>query len=290
MTPSTSQINELEPKVTSKGYKVESQGSSNLAKGMPHPYPLPRFNSKEEEIQQQKEHMACAFRIFGRLGFAEGVGLAGHFTLRDGNTFWINPLGKHFSLMKVSDFVHVDEEGNILPDGNQAAINNAGFSIHSAIHKARPDVNAACHFHSPYGKSYSALGLPLDMINQDVCIFYKNHSVFTDFGGVAFDPNEGIAIAKSIGNGKGAILQNHGIITVGKTVDETAFLYMLMENSCRCQILANSALKPGDSLKIIKDDVAAYTEEMTGDPETLYGEFQPDYELELMRSNGDFLK
>ena len=80
-------------------------------------------------------------------------------------------MGLHFALIRAEDLVHVDEDGNILPDGNQDPINAAGFAIHSSLHKARPDVNAACHTHSLYGRAYSAFGKPLEMINQDSCTF-----------------------------------------------------------------------------------------------------------------------
>lgn len=114
--------------------------------------------------------MAAAFRYLSKQGYDEGI--AGHISLRDPENphqFWINPLVKAFSTMKASDLVLVDEKGNILKGGNQAAINPAGFMIHSAIHKARPDVNAAVHTHSVHGKAFSALGIELDMISQDAC-------------------------------------------------------------------------------------------------------------------------
>lgn len=114
--------------------------------------------------------MAAAFRYLSKQGYDEGI--AGHISLRDpehADQFWINPLVKAFSTMKVSDLVLVDEHGNILSGGNQTPINPAGFMIHSAIHKARPDVNAAVHTHSVYGKAFASFGIELDMISQDAC-------------------------------------------------------------------------------------------------------------------------
>ena len=250
--------------VTSRGYEIGTRGSHNIAKGGKHPYQLPKFTDKKEERKWMLQHMAAAFRVFARKGYTEGT--AGHISIRDPidpNTFWINPLGKHFGLLKASDMVHVDHEGNILPDGAQVAINAAGFSIHSALHHARPDVHAACHTHSVYGKAWSAMGKPLAMINQDVCTFYKSHAVYEDFGGVALEAEEGIHISKALGDGKGVILQTHGLLTV--------------------------ALLPGEKLKIIGDEEAAYCERNDGDPETLYTEFQPDFEMEVYL-NDDFLK
>jgi ribulose-5-phosphate 4-epimerase/fuculose-1-phosphate aldolase len=282
----TQTVEKIETKVsgtTHKGYSVDTRGSHNLARGGEHPYQLPKFDDMYKKRRWMLQHMAGAFRVFARKGYTEGT--AGHISIRDPvdpNTFWINPLGKHFGLLKASDMVHVDEHGNILPDGNQAAINAAGFAIHSAIHVAYPHVNAACHTHSIYGKAYSALGRPLDMINQDVLTFYKTHSVYTDFGGVALEAAEGAHIAKSIGpNGKGAILQNHGLITVGATVDEAAYVFTLMERSCEANLLALQACNTsGVEMKIVGHEEAAYTEFQQGDPETLYTEFQPDLEME----------
>ncbi|KAG7194823.1 uncharacterized protein KQ657_004504 [Scheffersomyces spartinae] len=290
MSPSKDLSHEL----TTKGYEVEAQGSHNLARGFPHPHPIPQFGKSRSELLRKREwmkqHMAGAFRIFGRKGFSEGS--AGHISIKDPvdpATFWINPLNRHFSLIKASDLVHIDKNGNVLSDGNQAAINAAGFSIHAAIHKARPDIISAAHTHSIYGKAYSAFGKELEMINQDVCIFYQRHLVFVNFGGVAIDEREGEEIATCLGpNGIGCILQNHGLLTVGSTVDEAAALFLLMESACHAQLLADAV--QGKKKQIISHDVAEYTCQMTGDAESLYAEFQPDYEYEMEVTNGAFLK
>ncbi|KAI5964273.1 uncharacterized protein KGF55_002215 [Candida pseudojiufengensis] len=280
---------ETTTETNTKGYDLGTRGSHNISKGGKHPYQIPKFDNKKDERKYILQHMAAAFRVFARKGYTEGT--AGHISVRDPidtNTFWINPLGKHFGLIKVSDLVHVDEDGNVLGDGNQTAINAAGFAIHSAIHKARPDVNAACHTHSTYGKAWSSMGKLLDMINQDVCTFYKKHSIFTDFGGVALEEEEGQKIAAALGDNKGIILQNHGLLTVGSTVDEAAYLFTLLEKSCQVQLSAQQALLPGEKLKIIGDTEASYCEYKEGDPETLFTEFQPDLEMELYL-NDDFL-
>ncbi|GME99450.1 unnamed protein product [Ambrosiozyma monospora] len=224
--------------------------------------------------------MAGAFRIFGRKGYSEGS--AGHISVRDPvepNTFWINPLGIHFSMLTAADMIRVDEDGNIL-DGRKGVINAAGFAIHSAAHKMRPDINAACHTHSKYGKAYSCFGKPLEMLNQDACNFYNAHGVYDDFGGVAIEKEEGANVAKAIGNGHGAILKNHGLITVGYTIDEAAYLFTLMERTCECQLLADAAANQGKPKCVIGEEEAAYTYHMNADRETLYMELQPDLELE----------
>jgi ribulose-5-phosphate 4-epimerase/fuculose-1-phosphate aldolase len=148
--------------------------------------------------------------------------------------------------------------------------NAAGFLIHSAIHKKRPDVNAACHFHSTYGKAWSAFAQPLEMLNQDVAIFYGNaQSVYEDFGGVVLKEEESNELAKSLGNGKGMILRNHGLLTVGGTLDEAAYLFLLMEKSCQVQLAADAAVAAGRKKVYIDDEAARFTFENTSDPVSL---------------------
>lgn len=267
---------------SSKGYTVNTRGAHNISMGNAVPHKVPKFDDPYKEREWILEHMAGVFRVFGRKGYAEGT--AGHISVRDPvepNTFWINPLGVHFSLLKASDMVRVDEEGNLVGGNSTAPINAAGFAIHSALHKARPDINAACHTHSKYGKAYSSFGRPLEMLNQDVCTFYNTHCVYTDFGGVAIEADEGKAIAKAAGDSNRCIiLQNHGLLTTGQTVDEAGYLFTLMENSCECQLLADAAAANGLEKKIIGDSEAAYTAYMAADPETMYMEFQNDFALE----------
>lgn len=190
----------------------------------------PKFASLEEERLYRKQHLAAAFRIFADRGFDEGV--AGHISVRDPiltDHFWLNPLSQHFSQICVSDLILVDEDGTVVI--GDEPINAAAFAIHSEIHKARPDVHAACHAHSVYGKAFSVFGRELDMITQDSLRFYKSHAVYPQFGGVVFDREEGRRIAEHLGDGKAIILQNHGLLTVADTVDAAAFWFVSLDKT-----------------------------------------------------------
>jgi ribulose-5-phosphate 4-epimerase/fuculose-1-phosphate aldolase len=210
--------------------------------GMNLPQP-PVFKTIEEERQHRKQKLAGAFRLFSKFGFDEGV--AGHITARDPehtDTFWVNPFGMHFSLIKASDLIRVSHTGAVV-DGNQP-VNTAAFAIHSQVHAARPDCVAAAHSHSLYGKSWSTLGRLLDPLTQDACAFYQSHSLFNDYTGVVLDTSEGERIGKALGESKAVILRNHGLLTVGHTVDEAAWWFITMERSCQAQLLAEAAGKP----------------------------------------------
>lgn len=238
---------------------------------------IPKFQNVEDHRKLLLEQMAGTFRVFARLGYC--VGTAGHISVRDPenrNHFWINPLGRHFGTLKASDMVLVDHNGDII-GGSRLPVNKAGFMIHSALHTARPDVNAACHTHSPSGTAYSAFGKPLDVLNQDMCQLYKNHSVYSNFGGVVLRESEGKNIAKALGANAGVILQNHGLLTVGQTVNEAAALFNIMERACYSQLLADASKFPA---LCVSQESAQYTKDAQFYPEFLYYEFLPNLEYE----------
>ena len=155
----------------------------------------PKFASLEEERRHRKERLAASFRLFAKFGFDEGV--AGHITARDPerpDNFWVNPFGMHFSQIRVSDLVLVNHHGAVVE--GEYPVNAAAFAIHSQVHAARPDVIAAAHSHSMYGKAFATLGRLLDPITQDACAFYEDHGIFDDYTGVVNELSEVSVLAK----------------------------------------------------------------------------------------------
>ena len=203
----------------------------------------PKFASLGEERRHRKERLAASFRLFAKFGYDEGV--AGHITARDpelGDHFWVNPFGVHFSQIRVSDLILVNHKGEVV-EGDRP-VNVAAFAIHSQVHAARPDVIAAAHSHSMYGKSWATLGRLLDPITQDACAFYEDHGIFEDYTGVVAETSEGARIAKALGSTKAVILRNHGLLTVGESVDEAVWWFVTMDRSCHAQLLAEAAGEP----------------------------------------------
>jgi ribulose-5-phosphate 4-epimerase/fuculose-1-phosphate aldolase len=244
----------------------------------------PEFTSVEDERLHRKQRLAAAFRLFSRFGFDEGV--AGHITARDPERldhFWVNPFGVHFGHIRVSDLILVNDQGEVV-EGDYT-VNGAAFAIHSQVHAARPDVVAAAHAHSIYGKSWSALGRTLDPITQDVCAFYGDHALFDDYTGVVLDTEEGKRLAHALGDGKAVILRNHGLLTVGQSVDEAAWWFITMERSCQAQLLAEAAGKP----VLIDEEMARLTSTQVGSSIAGWFSFQPLYER-IVREQPDLLE
>ncbi|MGH9024764.1 MAG: class II aldolase/adducin family protein [Acidimicrobiia bacterium] len=244
---------------------------------------LPQFDTVQEERRHRRERLAAAFRLFGKFGFEEGV--AGHITARDPehlDTFWVNPLGMPFSHVRVSDLIRVDDDGSVVE--GDALVNTAAFAIHSQVHGARPDVQAAAHSHSQFGRAWSTLGRPLDPITQDACAFYDDHALFDDYTGVVLDLGEAKRLAEALGDNKAAVLRNHGLLTVGHSVDEAAFWYITMERTCHVQLLAEAAGKP----IIIDPQMAQLTHTQVGSHLAGWFNFQPLYQ-KIVREQPDLL-
>lgn len=255
----------------------------------------PSHVSFESDRRHRLNHLAAAFRHWSREGYV--FGFSGHISYRDPeftNAFWTNPLGVHFGLLKASDMVLVNLKGEIIGGNRSRPANTAGFLIHAAVHEARGDVHAACHCHSPAGKAWSAVGRRLDMFTQDACKFLGDaHAVYDTYGGVVLGAEEGENIARALGpRGKGCILKNHGLLTVGQTVDEAAWLFDAMEHSCRDQLAIEAATAASSAetkaSMVIADEPARINFDLEADPDYCYAEFQVYYDYEHYMSNGDF--
>lgn len=232
------------------------------------------FSSVAEQRQHLLRCMAASFRLFAYFGYDEGA--AGHITARDPehpDLFWVNSFGVHFSRICIGDLIQVNHQGEVIQ--GHGPLNRAAFAIHSRLHAARPDVTAAAHAHSMHGKAFSSLGKPLLPINQDACAFYDNHVVIDAYSGVVLSVEEGDRIAKCMGNKRAAILQNHGLLTTGESVESAVFFYIAMERCAQAQLLAEAAGKP----ILIPDDVATLTRKQVGSETAGWFSFQGLYDM-----------
>jgi ribulose-5-phosphate 4-epimerase/fuculose-1-phosphate aldolase len=171
---------------------------------------------------------------------------------------WVNPFGVSFSQMRRSDLVRVDYAGKVLEGGPVKLVNRAAVLIHAAVHKARPDVIAAAHTHSIHGRTFSTLGIPLPITTQDGCAFYNDLALMNKFEGIVLEGSEGTTIANTIGTKRAVILQNHGLLTCGDSVEACVFWFVSLERLCQTQLMAMAAVG-GDMSRIIQvgDEEAA---------------------------------
>lgn len=243
----------------------------------------PTFDTVEAARLHCQQRLAAAFRLFAHYGFDEGI--AGHITARDpelADHFWVNPFGMYFGHIRVSDLLLVNHKGEVV-EGNRA-VNAAAFAIHSQIHQSRPDVAAAAHAHSLYGKAWSTLGRLLDPLTQDACAFYEDHALFENYTGVVLDLQEGKRIAQTLSERKAIILRNHGLLTVGHSVDEAAWWFITLDRSCQTQLMAEAAGQP----VLIDPETASLTYSQIGDHYAGWFSFQSLYD-KIVRQEPDLL-
>ena len=241
----------------------------------------PTFESVEQERAHRKAKLAGAFRMFSRAGLDEGV--AGHITVRDPGdpeTFWVNPFGMHFSMIRSSDLIRVDEAGEVI-EGDRA-VNGAAVAIHCAVHAARPDIVAAAHAHGPYGKTLSAMEMTVEPLTQDACAFYEDIGKYDTYTGVVLDPAEGKRIGAALGTHKAVILSNHGMLTVGESVDSAAWWFLTLERTAQSQLMAYAAGTP----RRIGPEEATQTRGQVGFELAGWFQFQPIWDR-ISRDNPD---
>ncbi|MFJ4656829.1 class II aldolase/adducin family protein [Nocardia sp. NPDC088792] len=219
----------------------------------------------EQDRRWRQERLVGALRIFAKLGYEEQ--LAGHISARDPELpdhFWLNPLGRAFGRLRVSDLILVGPSGHVVH--GEGRVSTAAFTIHSHILAARPDMVSAAHTHSIYGKALAAIAQPLLPITQDSCMFFEDNTVIP-FHGLIRGDEEGRRIAEHLGKNRVAVLANHGLLTTGRSVDEAAALFIIAERAAQTQLAAAAA----GTLQVISPEVArANHDQARGDGSTLF--------------------
>lgn len=250
---------------------------------MPEPTPIPVEQlhfamppvhaSAGDERAHRKERLAGALRLFGEHGYEDGV--SGHITARDPeftDCFWVNPFGAPFEGLRPDELILVNGEGQVVEGRHH--VNQAAFAVHAQVHRARPDVVAVAHTHSVHGRALASLGELIEPITQESCAFYEDHALYDAYTGVVVDEDEGRRIAAALGGRKAVILRNHGLLTVGDSVDAAAWWFLTLERSCQVQLAARAAGKP----VLIEHRDAVTTREQLGSDLVAWINFQPQWQ------------
>ena len=179
--------------------------------------------------------LAACYRLVDMHGWSDLLGT--HISARvpgEPDHFLLNPYGNLWDEMCASDLIKVDMDGQVVSETNRF-INPAGFTIHSAMLKARPDVNCAIHCHTEAGTAVATQKDGLLPITQHA-LHVMAHTGYADYDGIETDPRERDRIAAAIGDHNVLMLRNHGLVTVGASIGE-AFVWMYRtERACRMQL------------------------------------------------------
>ncbi len=170
--------------------------------------------------------------------------------------FLINKYGVNFHEMRASDVVKIDLDGRVVEDCDISTrpVNAAGFTIHSAIHMAREDLNCVIHTHTQAGIAVSAMKEGLLPLSQHAMKFY-NRLAYHDYEGIALDLTERERLVQDLGSHKAMILRNHGLLVGGRTVPEAFHTLYMLERACASQV---AALSCGREVVIPPHDVCQH--------------------------------
>jgi len=201
--------------------------------------------------------LAAVFRWTAKLNMHEGI--ANHFSVchPDSNgSFYVNGTGQHFSNIKASDLVLIEENNFEKMKNKPEIVDPTAINIHGAIHKKVPHAKCILHVHSKYATALSCLKDPtLPPIDQNTMRFYNRIALFDDFGGLGFE-EESEKMAHSIGNHSTLLLANHGILTAAPTIAQAFDDLFYFEKACETYL---TALSTGKELNIASNEVAEKT-------------------------------
>jgi ribulose-5-phosphate 4-epimerase/fuculose-1-phosphate aldolase len=221
-----------------------------------------RDNVSPEEWQLRVDLAAC-YRLIAMYGWDDLVFT--HISARvpgPEEHFLINAYGLLFEEMSASTLVKVDLRGNIVMD-TPYPVNPAGFTIHSAVHEARPDVTCVLHTHTRAGVAVSAQAGGLLPISQ-ASLFPLMAIGYHDYEGVALKAEEKPRLVADLGSNTCLVLRNHGLLTVGPTIADAFLAMYMLETACQTQLLAQSG--GAELIRIdprILEGIAAQAKEVT---------------------------
>ncbi|MEO7336880.1 MAG: class II aldolase/adducin family protein [Caldimonas sp.] len=187
---------------------------------------------------QARVDLAAAYRLVALFKWDDLVFT--HITARIPGTehYLINPYGLMFEEITASSLVKIDLNGNVLQE-TPFPINPAGFTIHSAVHAARHDIQCVMHTHTLNGVAVSAQKAGVLPISQQ-SIFVLSSLGYHDYEGVALRDEEKPRLVANLGDRSFLMLRNHGLLTVGKTIADAFQAMYIFESTCAIQIRAQA--------------------------------------------------
>ena len=206
---------------------------------------------------QMRVDLAAAFRLAVHYDWHEGV--ANHFSLAvspDGKKFLMNPRWRHFSRIRASDLMLLDATDDSTMNRPDAPDLTA-WSLHGRVHAALPQARCIIHLHPPHATAIASLANPeILAIDQNTARFYNRIAFDLDYGGMANSDDEGLRIARLMGNKQIMMMGNHGILICAETVAEAFDLTYYLERACRNLVLA---YQTGQKLHVMTPAVAEKT-------------------------------
>jgi L-fuculose-phosphate aldolase len=201
-----------------------------------------------------QEKLALACRILADEGHART--LAGQITVRADTsaTYWTTQFGAGLAGTTAGNLVRVDSEMKIVEG---AGMPNPAVRFHLWIYGARRELNCIVHTHPPYSSALSMVGERLGVAHMDSMMFYEDCAYLDRWPGVPVANEEGRTISEALGQKRAILLAHHGLLTVGRSLEEAVYLAVLFEHAAQLQVLARSV----GEIRAVPDDEARQAHE-----------------------------
>lgn len=200
--------------------------------------PAEATSSPEGSLRaQRKREAALGYRVFAALGWGD-MG-DGHISARDPerpDCFWMLDVGVPFAEATPEAMVLIDAEGQLASAGRGA--NGPGYYIHHPVLATRPDLVSVAHTHTPFGTPFAAEARLFEPITQEACVFVDDHALFDDEEVQVQDVACGRRLADALGQRRGLVLRNHGLLTVGASVAAAVAWFVMMERVAQAHLTA----------------------------------------------------
>lgn len=185
---------------------------------------------------QVRVDLAACYRLFHHFRFTDLI--YNHISARvpgQEDHFLINAYGLMYDEVTAGNLVKVDVDGKVICDPMGLGVNPGGFTIHSAVHMARPDVQCVMHTHTPATVAVSTMECGLRPLTQHAMRF-TNRIVYHDYEGVHFSDEERKRLQSSLGQGMVMLLRNHGTLVCGRSIPEAFDTMYYLERACQLQM------------------------------------------------------
>src|SRR5258706_12074941 len=221
-----------------------------------------KVSSMRERVSREewatRVDLAACYRLVHHYGMDDLV--YNHISARvpgEEGHFLINAYGMTYDEITASSLVKIDFEGKVVQDsGTGYGVNHAGFVIHSAVHRGRPDVACVIHTHTPAGMAVSAMECGLLPLTQNA--MYFGGIGYHDYEGPAVDLGEQKRLVSDLGTHEAMILRNHGLLSVGRTIPEAFVTMYWLDRACQAQALAMAS---NTTLQLPREEKIAITNE-----------------------------
>jgi L-fuculose-phosphate aldolase len=168
------------------------------------------------------------------------VGTVGNVSARVGHRVRITPTRRRYAELAAADLVAVEIDGRVVAGSGAPS---RELPLHLAIYRARPEVSAIVHTHSPYATAWSFLDAELEPRTEEID-YYAIGPVRTSARATAGSDALAHAGVDALGQSKAALLGGHGVVAVGASVDEAITVARAVEHQAHVAWLLRGAGAP----------------------------------------------